>query len=241
MNNNEKIMAAHQPNFLPYLGFFDKLRRSDIFLIRDEVLYVKHDFHHRNKIRINSDNNYQNPKSKYIGVPVTDPHDYIKYVSIKDNGMRKNKPWKEEILHEIQVSYQHMPHFKKYFPQLKEIISASNGNLLSLNMNLISFISQNLGINTKIILASELGLKPEHYEKSDPSEDLVKLCKAVGANVYLSGDGAREYLKLEPFQKEGIRVQFQNYKHPTYTQAFPGFVPFMSAIDALFCNGGIPQ
>jgi hypothetical protein len=90
-------------------------------------------------------------------------------------------------------------------------------------------------------MASSLGLKPEHYEKSNASEDLVAICKALGADVYLSGSGGRGYLDLEPFKREGIEVRFQDYQHPVYEQAFPGFLPNMSAIDALFCLGGMPE
>ena len=70
------IVSAHQPNFLPYLGFFDKMMKSDILVIRDEVLYVKKEFHNRNRIRING-NNPLNPQSKWISIPVIEEEDYI--------------------------------------------------------------------------------------------------------------------------------------------------------------------
>ena len=66
----EKIVSAHQPNFLPYLGFFDKMDKSDVFVIRDEVQFAERDYHHRNRIRINGPRNNE-PQCKWIRVPVT--------------------------------------------------------------------------------------------------------------------------------------------------------------------------
>ena len=85
------ILSAHQPNFLPYLGFFNKMKQSDIFIIRDEVLYIKKEYHNRNRIRINSHDNIKSPKSKWISVPVEDPNDFIKYAKIKKEARIKNK------------------------------------------------------------------------------------------------------------------------------------------------------
>lgn len=232
--------GIHQPNFLPYLGFFDKLKRSDIFVIRDEVLFVKKNFHQRNKIRINSNDNINNPQFKWIKVPVVNMMDYITHIPIKRDAIRDKMPWNKRILHDIKVSYEGAEHFSEFFPELKKIFDNSDEKLITLNMKLINFLKNSFGIKTKIILASDLCLKPEHYEKSDASQDIVNICKKVNANVYLSGDGAKDYINQEPFEKEGIKLTFQGYKHPTYKQRYPGFLHYMSAIDALFCLGEMP-
>ncbi|MFH1332274.1 MAG: WbqC family protein [archaeon] len=235
----ERVMAAHQPNFIPYLGFFDKLKSCDVFIIRDEVLFVERDYHHRNRIRINSNDNMNNPQCKWIKVPVDGKYDYIMHQNVK-NGLVKNKPWNIELLREIKINYGGAPFFDKFFPEFEKIVLKSHDNLLPLNMEIINFLSKAFGIDKKVVMASELGLKPEHYEKSDPSEDLVLLCKAVDANVYLSGAGGRGYLNLAPFEREGIKVVFQDYNHPVYPQRYSGFLPFMASVDALFCVGGMP-
>ena len=234
-------VALHQPNFLPYLGFFDKLKKADLFVIRDEVLFVEKDYHQRNKIRINGNDNLNNPQSKWIKVPVVEEYDYIKCIKIKRDVVRQSLPWNARLIHEISASYNGAPYFNQYFPELKKIVDNSDEKLLSLNIKLIRFLMHSFDIKTKVIMASDLGLKGEHYQKSDASEDIVEICKAVGADVYLSGQGGANYLNLEPFKKEGIGVEFQKYDHPVYRQRFPGFVPFMSAIDALFCVGGVPE
>jgi hypothetical protein len=233
-----KVISAHQPNFMPYLGFFDKMRNSDIFVIRDEVLYVRDDFHRRNRIRINGKDNVGNPQNKWISVPVEDPHDYIMYAKISEKGQSK---WKQQLIHEIQASYGRAKFFSKYFPGLKQIIDCSNDSLIDFNMQVIDYLRRAFGITTPIIRASELGLKPEHYQKSNASEDLAAICRALGGDVYLSGAGGKGYLDLTPFERDGIGVRYQDYQHPIYEQAYPGFVPNMSAIDALFCLGGMPR
>jgi len=231
------IVSAHQPNFMPYLGFFDKMQKSDIFVIRDEVLFVKKEFHNRNKIRINSHDNLSSPKCKWLNVPVTNYNDYILHVLIKKDAEHKNKLWHENILHELKTNYKHTSYFDDFFPKLEEIFKNSNGSLISLNMKIINFLKESFKIKTKIIFASELGLKPINYQKSDASEDLANICKALNANTYLSGAAGKNYLSEKPFIKENIKLEFHDYHHPIYKQNYPEFLSNMSAIDALFCIG----
>ncbi|MFH1210926.1 MAG: WbqC family protein [archaeon] len=235
-----KVMAAHQPNFLPYLGFFDKMMNSDVFVIRDEVLFVERDFHHRNKIRINGNDNVNSPQCKWLKVPVDMVYDYIMHQGIKHGVVQKKKSWNNELLREIKIHYEKAPFFAQYFPEVEKIFSSPSDRLLPLNMQLIDFFKKAFNIDAEVVMASDLGLKPAHYVKSDASEDLVDLCRAVGADVYLSGAGGRGYLNLEPFKREGIEVRFQDYNHPVYPQRYPGFLPYMGSIDALFCVGKFP-
>jgi len=241
MKMSKIIIAAHQPNFMPYLGFFHKMQEADIFVIRDDVLFVKKEFHNRNKIRING-NNKNNPQSKWLNVPVINPHDYILYAKIKKDLKYKNKIlWNSRVLHNIKTNYDKAPFFERFFPELERIFDNSDDTLISLNMKLIRFLARVLNIKTKIIMASHLKLKPLHYENSNASQDLVNICKALGADIYLSGSGGKGYLDESPFLKEGIKLQFQEYVHPTYKQNYPGFLFNMTAIDALFCFGEMPS
>lgn len=235
-----RIVSAHQPNFIPYLGFFDKMKKADIFVIRDEVLFIRKEYHNRNRIRINSHDNLNFPNFKWISVPVYKTEDYIKHIKIKNSPVR-NRSWNEIILHEIESSYSSADLFDRFFSEIRGIFSYNYCNLLELNVKIINFLKEAFGIKTRIVLASELGLKKEHYEKSDASEDLIEICKKLNADIYLSGAGGKEYLNLEPFERKGIKVEFQEYKHPVYEQHLPGFLPNMAAIDALFCVGRMPE
>lgn len=234
---SEIIVSCHQPNFMPYLGFFDKMNKSDIFVIRDEVLFTDSDYHHRNRIRINGNDNHNNPQFKWITVPVEKINDNIMHVKIKKDARIKNKHWKDSILHDIESNYNNTLFFPKIFPKIKEIFDNNYENLIDLNLEIIKLLKEIFNINTEIILASELNLKPEHFKKSNASEDLAKICKCLNADVYLSGNGGKNYLEKEKFDEREIEVRFQDFQHPNYKQNYPGFLANMSSIDALLCIG----
>ena len=150
-----KIVSAHQPNFLPYIGFFDKMKKSDVLVIRDEVQFVKKEFHNRNKIRIQS-NDPKNPSSKWINVPVIKSYDYILNIEI-DNSF----DWRKNLLDSVKVQYSKAPYFEKFFPEFEKIINKQYDKLISLNMEIIFFLCRVFDIKTKIIMASDLDLKPK--------------------------------------------------------------------------------
>ncbi len=224
---SEVVISAHQPNFIPYLGFFDKMKKSDIFVIRDDVLFSSgsDSFQHRNKIRINGNNNLESPQWKWLTLPIEKKGDLIKNIRIKRNTLKKKD------------DYRNSKFFNEYFPVFERIFDNSDETLLSLNMKIINFLKKIFGIDTKIVFASSLELKYGKDEEKNASEDLAKICEALGGNVYLSGSGAKNYLDIEPFRMRGIKVIFQDYKHPVYKQNYPRFLPNLSSIDGLFCAG----
>lgn len=230
----ERLMSAHQPNFLPYLGFFDKMMRSDVFVIRDEVQFVERDYHHRNRIRIGSPGS-QPPQCKWIRVPVAKERKDLRDIRIQNEVKDKNVPWNIFMLRQIRSNYETAPHFRDYFPELDSILRDHTDWLIDLNMAIIDWLRCCFGIDTEIVWASQL-----HHEKTgDPTADLVKIAEAVGADVYLSGSGGRNYLNQASFDARDIAVQFQSFRHPVYEQRYPGFLPNLAAIDALF-NVGNP-
>lgn len=231
------IVSAHQPNFLPYFGFFDKMSKSDIFVIRDEVLFTDSDYHHRNRIRINGNDNLNNPQFKWLTVPVIKVNDYIKHIQIKKDLKIKNKHWKECILQDIECNYKNSQFFNEIFPEIKEIFDKEHNRLMDLNMDIINLIKDKLNIKTKIIFASQLNLKSDHYEKTNASEELAKICRSLNSNTYLSGSGAKVYIDLKKFEENNIEVIFHDFSHPIYKQNYPGFLPNMSVLDYLFCTG----
>lgn len=231
-----RIMAAHQPNFLPYLGFFDKMRAVDqlgtepgIFIIRDDCQFVDSDYHHRNRIRTNEG-------WKWLNIPIEKKAAPLGEIKIKTEGRISNVKWNIYHLRQIEANYKKTPFFEKYFPGLKEIYMEPGDNLSNFNMRLIKYLAECFGIKTKIILFSEL---PEKIEGEDATDVLVNAAKAVKADTYLSGDGGKKYLDVSRFTD--VELKFQDYKHPIHPQRFSGFEPFMSAIDALFNLGRLPR
>ena len=233
-----RVMSAHQPNFIPYLGFFDKMQQSDIFIIRDEVQFVERDWHHRNSIRMQGTDEKGMPQSKWLTLPVHKEIKEIRDILIKNHVKLKNTPWNKYLLRQIKAGYEGADFFKGYFPQLQDIFLSDNNKLLELNMKIINFLRRAFDIRTEVAYASDL---IKEHEKISASGDLARLCKLVGADTYLSGAGGKSYLNLKLFEKAGVKVIFQDFKHPVYKQRYPGFLPNMAAIDALFNTGNFPS
>ena len=222
------IIAIHQPNYLPYLGFFEKMKQSDIFVIYDDAQFNKEDFQHRNKIRI-----YHG--WKYLTVPVEKKRMPIVDIRIKNELLIKGISWQEAHLKEIRDNYIDTPYYASHEDNLEAVYTDKYNRLIDLNMNLIRFFRAAFNIKTKIVFASELGFT------SISTKRLVDITDALGGDVYLSGPAGRDYLDISLFESGDIDVKFQDFKHPVYKQRYDGFIPNMSAIDALFNVGAIPK
>lgn len=218
------IVGIHQPNYLPYLGFFDKLRKSDVFIIYDDAQFNKSDFQHRNKIRI-----YHG--SKWLTVPVEKGHIPLNKIRINSDCNIGGVKWTTYHLKEIHNNYYKAPYYEQYRSQLSDIYSEKYDFLVDINLKLIQFLSKSLNIKTKIVLSSEFGFH------SNSTEKIIDLVKAVGGSKYLSGPAGTNYLDMDLFKKEGINLLIQEYVHPIYKQQYDGFVPYMSALDLLLNEG----
>lgn len=216
-------ITIHQPEFLPWLGFFDRVQRSDIFVVLDDVGYQKNGFINRNKIKTKDG-------VKWLTVPVRDrsPNKKINEVII-DN----DKKWKDSQLSLIRINYSSAPYFKEYYNFLESAFSKKWDKIADLDFYLIENIVKFLGIQTKIAKTSDLKVEGEKTER------IVNICKRFGADAYLSGPGGKNYMDLSLFEKEGIKVIFQEFAHPEYEQQFinKSFLPYMSIVDLLFNSG----
>ena len=229
-----KVVSAHQPNFLPYLGFFDKMRKSDVFVIRDEVQFAERDYHHRNRIRIDSPSGRE-PQCKWIRVPVTKERKDIRDIMIRNEVKDKNVPWNTFMLRQIRSNYETAPYFEEHYPGLEAVLCAKTDRLIDLNMEIIRLLKDSFAIEAEIVYASQL----DYDKTNDASEDLARIAEALDADVYLSGVGARAYLNSDVFRAAGVDLRFQSFTHPVYPQRYSGFVPNLAAIDALFNVGNI--
>lgn len=221
------IVGIHQPNYLPYLGFFDKLKKSDVFIIYDDAQFTKGDFQHRNRIRIYN-------RWKWLTVPVEKKHIPINHIKIKNEVEIEGITWKEAHLKEIYDNYKKAPYYQHFEKYITQIYEQEYDMLIDINIKLIKFLMKSFEIDTKIVYSSEFGFTSRSTEK------LVDLVSTIGGDVYLSGPAGKDYLDLQLFEKKGIEVVFQDFKHPVYKQQYEGFEPYMSAIDAMFNTGRIP-
>ena len=220
-------IAVHQPNYLPYIGYFDKMKNVDLFVIYDDAQFNKGDFQHRNKIRISHG-------WKWLTVPVIKKKVAIKDVNINNKIMIKDLNWSAAHLKYIKELYAGTHNYEKYISKFERIYMTEFSKLIDLNMELINSIRSILNIKTKLVFSSELNIK------SKSSEKLVGIIEALDGDVYLSGEMGLNYLDISLFENNGIKVEFQNFKHPTYKQRFDGFEKNMSIIDLIFNVGKLP-
>jgi hypothetical protein len=217
-----KTVVILQPMYLPWLGYFEQIYRSDVFVFYDDVQYEKNSWQNRNKIK--TPNGWQ-----WLTVPVSRKNLFGKL--IYEVEINNQIPWKRKHLKALQVNYSRSPYFNKYIKYFEKIYSKDWQYLADLNIKLIKTICQILGLKREFIRSRELNIKGEQ------SERLVKICQSFNADLYFSGQSAKNYLKEDLFFKAGIKVEYQNYKHPQYPQLFGEFIPYLSVIDLLFNCG----
>ncbi len=218
-----KRIGIHQPEHLPWLGFINKVMNVDEFVLLDNVQFRKNYFQNRNKIRTKE-------SWQWLTVPLKKFHSNQKINEIK---ISYSQDWQSQNLNAIKNSYIKAKYFDAYFKDFEKIYKNEFMLLRDLNIELIKFILQKLGIHTKLHISSELLDDPEQ----GGTNVTLNICKKLNADIYLSGAFGKDYLDVSKFEKEDIEVKFQDFKHPIYNQLYEPFIPNMSSIDLLFNYG----
>lgn len=215
------IVAIHQPNYLPWLGYFYKMSNCDVFVFLDDALHSKSSITNRNKIKTRGG-------TKLLTVPLS-----TKEVKINELIICNEQKWPLKHWNIIENAYSQAPYWGEYSIYFNDIYKKMSWSFLSeLNVRLISLIKDILGIRTEVITPSELKI-----ENQRGSQRNLSICKYLGADVYLSGEGARSYNDEEAFEREGIKLVYTNFRHPVYQQLWGDFIPNLSIIDLLFNEG----
>ena len=215
-------VVIHQPNYLPYLGFFHKLSLADTFVIMDDTQYDKK-FTNRNKIKVPGN-------WIWLTVPINKKH---KFVANKIVEINNEENWQSDHFKKINHSYSNSEFFKKnYKTFFEKIYSKKWDHLFTLNYELIIQLIDWLDIKIEVIKESELNVK------GNSTERLVNISKKIGAETYVSGIGGKEYMNEKMFETNNIKIEYQNFKCPIYKQVFNSeFIPNLSIIDLLFNIG----
>jgi len=215
------IVAVHQPQYLPWLGYFDKIDRADIFVLLDNVQFKKNEWQNRNRIK--TANGWQ-----WLTVPVM-----YKYPQLINEVEINNKDkWRHRQRQAIISNYKKASYWSLLEEFFEEIFSSEWQYISQLNIHVVKRLAGLLGITTPIHVASELGEFPE-----DPDDRLIALTKHFDADIYLAGGGGKGYMDMEKYTQSGVKVIFQEYKHPVYNQLFGNFKPFMSVVDLIYNHG----
>jgi len=214
-------IAIHQANYFPYPGFFHKINQADVFVIQDDIKFVNK-VTNRNKIISSSGHTW-------INVPIKKGHQSLPIMDIKINN---EIPWGKINFKKVCAGYNKTKFFHLYRDFFENLYKKEWNNIFDLNFETIKQVFVWLNIKTKIVIESELDV-------SGPStERLVKVCKKLGADTYISGIGGKKYLDEKLFEKNKIILKYQNYNPIKYTQHMSkSFIPNLSIID-LLANAG---
>ena len=215
------MLAAHQPQFAPWLGFFDKLDRADVFVLLDNVQFKKNEWQNRNRIK-----GAAGPQ--WLTVPVSGR--FGQEIGELDIAQREN--WQERHLKTLRTCYGRAPHFPETFARYQQLARRPWRKLADLNIGLLNDLLAQMGLAKRVLLASELGPLPENRD-----DRLIELCRKCGAKTYLAGAGGRDYMEMERYGAAGLEVVFQDYRHPSYPQLFGAFTANLSVLDLLFNCG----
>lgn len=216
-------VSINQPAYLPWLGYFHRIAASDLHIVMDHVQFEKNSFTNRNKVRTNEG-------WCWLTVPLQTKGFYgklaIERVNIVDDDGWRRKHWDT-----LRMNYAKAPYFSDHAAFFENIYSQKWQRLSDLLKKTTLYLLQTLNITTSIQFSSEMN------PQGSKDELVVELCRMADAKLYISGALGRNYLRRELFEREKIRVVYQDYRHPVYPQIHPGFEPGMSVLDLLFNCG----
>lgn len=221
-----KTVVIHQPDFLPYLGFFHRFLHADMWVILDNVQFVtgtSRSWTNRDKIKTPA-----GEKWITVGVKKVPRETMINVVYLAGDG------WEESSLNLLKENYRKAPFFNEIFPRIEKLYSHDCVKLVDFNMRSLEMLMNMFDIKIETLFASTLNASGKKTER------LVDICKKVAATAYLTGVGSKDYLQEPLFEAEGINVIWQDFNHPVYSQLYGEFIPYLSAIDLLF-NCGIEK
>ena len=222
------ICSIMQPTFNPWLGYFDLIDQSDVFIIYNDVQLSKQSWQVRNRIKTAQG-------ELFLSIPYL-KGDNWRELLICEAKTNELLPWRKKHLKSIEGSYKKSPHFKEVFAFITDLYHPDFNTVALFNTNAITEILNKIGIDTKIILSSNIsGLEGTKDLR------LLNICKILQVSDYLSPQGSANY--IEEFSpggelvKGGIDVHYHNYKPIIYPQINGDFIPYLGIFDLLFNVG----
>jgi hypothetical protein len=214
-----------QPSYIPWRGVFDQIRQADVFVFYDDVQYDKHGWRNRNQIKT--------PNGKqWLTIPVSAKGAVTDALPINQVPIVWTKAWNKEHLKTLRQNYGKAPHFKRYEPLLEEFYGRQDKLLADFTIDFTIALSRTLGIeHTRFLRSSTLECSGQKTAR------LIELLQKIGADHYLSGPSARDYIETEQFEAAGIKLDYFRYDYPEYPQQYPPYDPNVSVLDLMFMTG----
>ena len=221
------IIAIHQPHFLPWLGYLHRMAQVDAFVLLDHVQFERANYQNRTRILVDGE-------PRWLTVPVVQRSQKERIVDKEiDNRLEGPRHWARVQAATLRHAYRAAPYANLYLPALKEILEARWERLVDLDMAMLEVLRDAFGIRTPLVRSSELDVR------GAKSELILEICRELGADCFLGGmGGSRAYLDAEAFRRAGVRVKWQDFRHPVYPQGHSGaFAAGLSAVDLLLNRG----
>jgi len=223
------IVAAHQPSFLPWLGYLDKLAKADVFVVMDDLQYEAQNFVNRNRLKL-----ADGPHWMIVPLLAGTQSDRICDRRIDNAGRGGRHHWQHRIRRSLEIHYGPSPQFATFAPELEDVFVRRWDSLLELDLHMLDLARRWLGIRTPILRSSSLGLRGAKTER------IRDMCDRLGASIYLSGrGGSTGYLDTEALARAGVSTLWQQFTHPRYPQRYPhlGFVSHLGFLDLVLNTG----
>jgi hypothetical protein len=219
------LVAIHQPTFLPWLGWWDKLVRADVLVLLDDVQFPKKGGTWMNRVRM-----LVGDEPRWVTVPVD--RAYTGTRRVREMRIDESRPWRENVLATVRSSYGRAPFAHEVLPVVEAALSDRTEHVAEFNERTIRLLADSLALDaSKLVRQSELGVS------GTGTELLAALCRAVGGDAYLSGDGAEGYLEPDLFRSAGLALVYQEFTPPRYAQPVAGYVAGLSVVDTLMSCG----
>jgi hypothetical protein len=221
------IVAAHQPSYLPWLGYLDKLAHADVFVVMDDLQFEAQNFQNRNRLKLNHG-------PHWLTVPLLRGTltDRVCDKRIDNAGRGGRHHWQHRTWRTLEVHYGSAPHFDRYASALEDIFLRRWDSLVELDLHILDLARCWFGITRPIVRASSLGLRGAKTDR------IIDLCEKLGAHIYFSGKGgSTDYLDTDALSRAGVTTLWQRFHHPVYPQRYAGFVSHLGFLDLLLNCG----
>lgn len=220
-------IAILQSNYIPWKGVFDMINKVDTFVFFEDVDFTKRDWRTRNKIKTPNG-------EQWLSVPVLHSERGTK---IKDIQISLEQDWQKKHFDSIVYNYKKAPYFKEYLPLLEFIYTERQWtNLSEMNIEVTKKIARLLGIKSQFVNSVDLNVNGTKDDR------LIEICEKLGADAYLSGPAAKNYINNDKFVSHNIKLSYMVYEYPEYSQLYGEFSHYVSILDVLFnCGKEAPK
>lgn len=217
--------AIIQPSYIPWRGYFHQIYMADVFIFFDDVQFDKNGWRNRNRVKTPNG-------STWLTIPVHTKGLTKEQAAINNIEIDWSKNWNTKHIKTLRQSYNKAPYFELYSSLLEDFYNPRPHLLADYTIELTIALTRELGIdNTEFILSSELNIPGSKTDR------LIRILTAIGADHYISGPSAKDYMEEDKFHTAEIKLEYMTYDYPEYQQLYPPFDPYVSILDLLFMYG----